>query len=364
MRCSRCICDETIPGISFDEDGVCNYCHEYDRFDLQYPISDHKLNELLEKIRRAGRKKEYDCVVGVSGGCDSSYLLHEAVRWELKPLAVHYDNGWNTEIAIDNMKILSAYLDVSLEIHAVDPVECNDIWRSFVKASVPDLEAPTDIALITTLYKAAAAHGVKYILIGHSFRTEGVAPIGMAYMDGRYISSVQKEFGSQPLSTFPNLWISKWLWWLSLGIKRVRPLYYIDYNKDKVKKLLSSIGWKWYEGHHMENSFTEFFVNYFRHVLCGIDSRLIELSALIRSGQMSREEALDVVKEPMRVRIDLIGMVMDKLSLTLSELRPPRNTYRDYRTYKQVFERLRWLFWLAYKADLVPKTFYMKYCRK
>lgn len=363
-RCNRCICDETIPGILFDENGICSCCHEYDKFDKQYPISDYALNELWKKIHGAGRNKKYNCIVGVSGGCDSSYLLYEVVRQGLRPLAVHYDNGWNLEIAVSNMKTLSAYLNVPLEIYTPNPAECNDIWRSFIKALVPDLEASTDIAFTTTLYKAAEAHKVKYILIGHSFRTEGIAPIKMAYMDGRYIADVHKRFGRQPLGTFPNLWMLRWLYWLLIGIKRARPLYYLDYNKDRAKELLSTIGWKWYGGHHKENLFTEFFIDYFRYTLCGIDSRLIELSALIRSGQMSREEALGMIEKPVQVRADLVKTVMDRLSLTPEDLKPPENTYRDYRTYKQVFEKLRWLFWLAYKMDYVPRTFYKKYCRR
>ena len=177
IKCSRCVCDESIPGFEVDDQGICNYCKLYDKLDKQYPIDEFIINNLIQQIKKSGRGKKYDCIIGISGGCDSSYLLYKAVEWGLKPLAVHYDNGWNTEIASSNMKKIIESLKIDLKIYTVSISEINDIWKSFLKSGVPDIEAPTDIALTTITYKAAADNNIKYILSGHSFRTEGVAPL-------------------------------------------------------------------------------------------------------------------------------------------------------------------------------------------
>jgi len=366
IRCNRCVCDETIPGFVVDQNGICNYCNLHDELDKQYPIDQFIIKELLHRIKKDGKNKKYDCIIGISGGCDSSYLLYKAIKWGLRPLAVHYDNGQNSEISISNMNKMIHSLKVPREDFIMDISEINDIWKAFLKSGAPDIEAPTDIALTTVLYMKASKYNIKYILGGHSFRTEGVAPIGVSYMDGRYISDVHKLFGSIPMNKFPNLWLSNWMLWLLKGIKRVRPLYHIDYNKENAKKFLNiNFGWEWYGHHHGDNKFTAFFRNYYRNKVCKIDSRLTEFSALIRSGQMSRHEALEELKSSLE--FENIENIRISLNMPSNEFYSSMNssskTHNDFKNYKSTFKKLRPLFWLAYKRNLIPKTFYIKYCK-
>lgn len=370
--CTRCVYNDQTPGISFDASGVCNYCRVHDTMVQEYPTGpegDRKLGEIVERIKRAGRGKQYDCVVGVSGGCDSSWMLYKMVEYGLRPLAVHFDNTWNSPIATTNIYNVLEKLDVQLFTYVVNNREYDDIYRSFMLAGVKDVEAPTDIGLAATLYMAAEQHGVKYIIEGHSFRTEGVAPLGWIYMDGKYIQSVHKAYGTRPMKTFPNLEMSKFLRWAAVrNIRRIRPLYYLDYRKDEVKEFLAAeLNWEWYGGHHLENRFTAFWHTYFLPQRYGIDARLLGHAALVRSGQLSREEALEDLKTPIEFDPDIVELVKKRLGFNDEEfeavMQGPRRHYSDFATYKEAFERLRPLFWLLYKLDRVPKSFYMKFTR-
>jgi len=373
MICSRCIYDDTIPYITFDSDGVCNYCKQYDQMEEEYPTGDRGrkiLESLADKIRHAGRNRKYDVVVGVSGGCDSSYMLYLSKELGLRSLAAHFDNTWNSKTAVENIQNVLKKLNVDLFTHVVDNREFCDVFKSFLKASVPDIDTPSDIGLATTHYMAAAKYGIKYIFEGHSFRTEGISPHGWFYMDAKYIQTVQKKFGSYKIKTFPNLLMSRWLKWTIVNrIKKIRPLYYVDYKKEHTKKFLTeNFGWKWYGGHHMENRTAHFTNNYYLPLKFNIDLRYCEFSALIRSGQMSREEALEKIKQHKPFDPGILEEVKKRLSLTEEEfeliMNLPKKDYRNYKTYKQTFERMRWFFWVMYKLDLVPKSFYMKYTKK
>jgi N-acetyl sugar amidotransferase len=369
-RCARCLYDDTVPAISFDAEGICNYCRIHDQLDQEYPTGpegQRKLRAIAEEIKQAGQGKQYDVIVGVSGGCDSSYMLYLAVQLGLRPLAVHFDNTWDSTVAVENIQDVLRKLDVDLFTYVVDNKEYDDIYRSFLKAGVLDIETPTDIGLTTTLYMAAEKYGVKYIFEGHSFRTEGVAPLGWFYIDGKYIDSVQKQYGTYPLKTFPNLRLADFLRWTAIrGIRRIRPLYYVDYIKrDAMAFLSSELGWEWYGGHHLENRFTAFAHTYYYPLRYGIDTRLLGHAALVRSGQLTREQGLEFIQEVQPYDPELLAMVKKRLGFTDEEFEQvmnlPKRTYRDFRTYKQTFERLRWFFWLLYKLNRVPKSFYIKY---
>jgi hypothetical protein len=364
--------DDRVPGIQFDSAGVCNYCHTHDALTLEYPTGEagaRALERMAARVRADGRGAKYDCVVGVSGGCDSSWLLYKTKELGLRPLAVHFDNTWNSPIATQNIYNVLESLDVELWTLVVNNKEYDDIYRSFLLAGVKDVEAPTDIGLAATLYRAAELHGVKYIFEGHSFRTEGIAPLGWIYMDGRYIESVHDRFGTRPMTTFPNLKVGAFLRWAAvLGIKRIRPLYWLEYDKDAAKRYLTAnLGWQWYGGHHLENRFTAFWHTYFLPRRYGIDARMLGHAALVRSGQLSRDAALadlrlEVVPDP-----DVVALVRKRLGFSDEELEAvmnaPRRNYWDYPTSKATFERLRPLFWLLYRLDRVPKSFYMKFTR-
>lgn len=368
--CKRCIYDETIPGARFDQDGVCIYCRQFDLMDKEYPTGEEgrkRLMKIADAIKRDGRNKKYDCIVGVSGGCDSSYLLYLTKQIGLRPLAVHFDNTWDSKIAVENIQTVLSKLKVDLFTYVVNGDEFCDIFNSFLKASVPEVDTPSDIALATTHYLAASKYGVKYILEGHSFRTEGISPPGWFYMDGKYIQTIQKKFGSKKMKSFPNLSLSKWLKWIVLdGIKKIRLLYYIDYKKEETKKFLKNeLGWQWYGGHHMENRTAYFTNNYYLPKKFKIDLRYCEYSALVRSGQMTKEEALEKIAAPKQFDMDILSEIMKRLGLTDQDfedlmLLPPK-TYRDYKTYKKTFERMKAFFWVLYKRNYVTKSFYMKY---
>ncbi len=373
MICNRCIYDDHIPYITFDSEGICNYCRQVEQLENEYPTGEkgkQVLDKLIEQMKRDGHGKPYDVVVGVSGGCDSSYMLYLAKDFGLRPLAAHFDNTWNSKTAVENIHNILKTLHLDLYTHVVDNQEYCDIFRSFLKASVPDIDTPSDIGLATTHYLAADKYGIKYIWEGHSFRTEGISPHGWFYMDAKYIQTIQKQFGTCILDTFPNLWMSQWLlkWTIMKGIKKIRPLYYVDYDKEKTKQFLSTkLGWKWYGGHHMENRTAYFTNNYYLPRKFNIDLRYSEYSALVRAGKMSRQEALQQIKEPKPFDQGILDEVKKRLNFTDAEfmkiMASPPKTYRDYKTYKQTFERMRPLFWLMYKLNLVPKSFYMKYTK-
>lgn len=372
--CTRCIYDETVPNISFDGEGVCNYCRQIEGLEQEYPTGAEgsaRLQKLVDEMKAAGRGKKYDAVIGVSGGCDSSYLVHQMKEvYGLRLLAAHFDNTWNSTIATENIHNVLEKLGVDLFTIVVDNKEYDDIYRSFFKAGVKDIDCATDIALATTLYRAAEKFGIKYMIEGHSFRTEGVAPLGWVYMDGKYIQSVHKQFGKLPMKTFPNLWLHKQLQWMLFGrIKKIRPLYYMDYDKEAAKKLLSEkYGWQWYGGHHLENRFTAFAHSYFFPRRWDMDFRIAGYSAYCRNGWMTREEALRLMSEPPHLEAGLLEFLKKRLGFSEAEfeglMTMPKKTYKDYTTYKKTFERMRPFFWLMYKLDLIPKSFYMKYTVK
>jgi len=227
--------------------------------------------------------------------------------------------------------------------------------------------------LAVCAYRAAEMYGIKYILNGHSFRTEGVTPPGWFYFDGKYVDDVSGGI----LKTFPNLWLRDWLRWIAVKrIKHVRPLYYVDFDKEGAKQYLAKrFGWRWYGGHHKENTLTEFCDDYYLYHKFGIDLRLVEYSALVRSGQMNRDDALAAINSLPSLGSYVISDVCDRLDLCLTDYRRDTETiglldpnrpvcdHTDYKTYRPWFKRLRPLFWLMAKLDLVPQTFYDKYTK-
>ena len=369
--CARCIITSDVPGAAFDEAGVCYYCHLHDSLDRQYPVgpgSEQALDRFVAELKAAGKGKQYDCIMGVSGGTDSSYLAHLLVSKGVRPLAVHFDNTWNSPTATSNIFAVLDKLGVELETYVVDNAEYDDIYRSFMLAGVKDIEAPTDIGFMGVLYRAAEKHGIRHIVEGHSFRTEGISPMGWLYMDGGYINGVHREFGRLPMKTFPNLDFGRFVKWSAFSrIQRTRPLYWIDYNKEDAKRFLADeFGWRWYGGHHLENRFTAFYHTYFLPTRFGINFRQIELSALVRSGQMDRRIAAGQFIEPRVGDPELIAMVKKRLGFSDAEfehvMTMPKKDYTDYPTYKRRFELLRPFFWLMWKLNRVPKSFYVKFC--
>lgn len=370
--CVRCIYDSKVPNIAFDENGICSYCRMIEQLEQEYNTGtnegNRKFQAIVEEIKARGKGKKYDCVVGVSGGTDSTFMLHLAIRLGLRPLAVHYDNTWNTAVATENIRKVTTKLNVDLYTHVVDNKEVDDIIKSFFFAGVPELDGPTDIALAEVLYRAASKFNVQFILEGHSFQAEGVSPIGTMYIDGRYIRAIHKQFGTIRMKTFPNMPLHRFLYWILFKrIKKIRPLWYIRYSKEEARKLLTELyGWEYYGGHHLENRITAFHHTVYQPQRFMIDQRNNSLSAAVRSGLMSREAALLEYEKPVIPEPELVSYFKKRLALTDSEyqstMSAPLKYFWHYKTYKSTFELLRPVFFVLYKVHLVPKSFYLKYC--
>jgi N-acetyl sugar amidotransferase len=370
--CSRCIYDERVPSIQFDGEGVCNYCHQVEELVEQYgtgrPKGEREFVAILDDIKRSGRGKKYDCIVGVSGGTDSSYLIFLAREWGLRPLAVHYDNTWNSAIATMNIHRVLRGLSVDLYTHVVANKEADDIFRAFFLSGVAEIEAATDLGYAYLLRKIAAKYSIKYILEGHSFVEEGITPLGRNYFDGRYIQSIHQQFGRRRIDTYPLMTFSRFIQSaLIYRVKFIRPLWYLKYSKEDAKAFLSEkFGWRYYGGHHLENRMTAFCHSVYLPQKFGSDMRNNTLAAQVRNGTLSRVRAWQEYNTQPMIEDELVGYFKKRLDLS-DELydkimRSPPKNWTDYPTYKKRFEQLRPMFYMLAKANLVPMSFYLKYC--
>jgi len=369
-RCSRSVLDDTIQSITFDENGESHYCKIYDEMAKLYPIEtrEQDLQNLLEQIKKKGQGKKYDCIIGVSGGTDSTYTMLKVVELGLRPLAVHLDNGWNSDIAVQNIKRACDILNVELYTYVIEWEEFKDLQKSFLRASTPDAEVPTDVAIHATLVKMAAKEGIKYVLNGHSFRTEFIMPKDWTYMDGRYIKSIQKQFGSKKLKSFPNFTILDTLYYnLIRGIKVVPFLNYFEYTKEDARKVLEDkLEWQYYGGHHHENLYTKFYQSHLLPQKFGIDKRKTALSASILSGKITRDEALQVLdKEKHHVDKETVDFVLRKLELSTEDFQQIMSldikSFRDYPTYYPMLKQFQWPIKLLCQLGLLPMILYYKF---
>jgi N-acetyl sugar amidotransferase len=349
--CSRCVLDTTVPDINFDEQGICNYCRLHDVLDCAFPQGEEGKEYLLKQVadmKRKGKGKKYDCIIGVSGGTDSTYLCHLAIELGLRPLAVNFDNGWHSEIAVGNIHESIQRMNIDLETYVVNYDEMTDILRSYMKAGFPWIDCPTDIGIVSSLFKIANREGIKYIWVGNNFRSEGKQPDEWTHSDGRQLKYLQKKFGTLPLKTFPNLTIWNLVYYSLLrGIKMFRPFYHIEYSKQDAKKLIiEKYGWRDYGGHHHESIFTRFAIAYWLPRKFNIDKRKVTWAAQVRSGKMSRDEALEQLAElpydAKRMEEDK-SLVIKKLKITEEEFtemwNTPNKTFRDYPSYFPIYER-------------------------
>ncbi len=371
--CSKCIYDNSVPSITFDADGVCNYCKMVDNLKLEYNTGnvegEHHLKSIIDIIKSEGKNKKYDCVIGVSGGTDSSFLMYWAVKKGLRPLAVHYDNTFNTTIATTNIEKITSKLNIDLFTYVVNNTEIEDIYRAFFYSNVPELDASTDLALAEVLYRVASKYKVRYILEGHSFVEEGISPLGKNYFDGKYIASIHKQFGKLKMKTYPLMTFSNFMkWTVFKRIKKIRPYWYMQYSKAEAKALLKKeFGWEDYGGHHLENRLNAFSHSVYFPQKFDIDYRNNTLSAQVRNGLKKREDALvEYYDEKPFIEDGLVEYIKKRMNFSDSEYEKimsakPRYWY-EFPTYKKRFEKLRPLFFILQKASLVPKSFYMKYC--
>ena len=303
--CNRCIMDTTDPVIRFDDQGNCNHCTEFletrSRYSYQGEQSDVALASLIHEIKRKGKGRPYDCIVGLSGGVDSSYTAWKAKELGLRVLAVHLDNGWNSIEANQNIRSIANKLAIDYETEVLDWEEFKQIQRAFLKASVPEADTPTDIAILAVLHKAAAKHGIQYILSGGNFATEGILPKHWHYnaKDLRYFRHICRQFGPVSFRSFPTFGLIKEAYYkLFRGIKMVYFLNYFPFDKAKSIELLKTeLDWKDYGGKHYESKYTGFIQSYYLLNKFNIDYRRATLSSQICAGSIKREEALDTIKQ-------------------------------------------------------------------
>lgn len=362
-QCNRCVMDTTDLEITFDEQGNCNHCTEFltkrAKHKYQGKESDDALERIVEDMKRAGKGSEYDCVIGISGGTDSCYTAYVAKQKGLRVLAVHLDNGWNSEEAVQNVKNVARKLDIDYESYVLDWEEFKDIQLAFLKASVPEAETPTDMAIPAALHYYAAKYNVKYIISGGNFATEGILPGSWHYnaKDMRYFNYIQKTFGQKKIKKFPTFGFEKEMYYkLVRGIKIIYLLNYVPYVKeDAMKFLKENLDWKFYGGKHYESKYTGFIQSYYLYEKFPIDYRRATLSSQICLGDVSREDALEQLKtkpyDPVKVEEEK-QYISKKLQIPLDEferiINLPAKWYWDYPNDKKklgfIYDTYRRLF--------------------
>ena len=339
--CTNCIMDTSDPEITFDKEGICNHCKLYDR-NSKYLFSEKELEKEVEKIKQNGKGKKYDCIIGVSGGVDSTMVAYLTKKFGLRPLAVHLDNGWDSELAVSNIEKILKKLDIDLYTYVLDWEEFKDLQLSFLKASVANAEIPTDHAIAAVLYNTAINKGVNYIITGGNIVTEGIIPESWGYhaRDLKHLEAVHRRFGKTKLKDFPKLGLIKWAYGTFIKKIKVIPiLNYVPYIKKDAKEFIQKeIGWRDYGLKHYESIYTRFFQGYILPRKFGFDKRRAHLSSLINSGQITREEALKEMEKNPYPSEELLKedkeYVIKKLGLTEKEfediMAQKVKSYKDY----------------------------------
>ncbi len=353
--CKKTVLDSTYPNIEFDDQGISNHYHDFQENIKPFWKTGAEGRELLEEqvkaIKQEGKNKEYDCIIGLSGGADSSYMLHKMVKdYGLRPLVFHVDGGWNSEIAVNNISKLVNHLKLELFTEVINWEEMKNFQLSLFKSGVPHLDTAQDHAFISVLYKFANKHGIKYILNGGNISTECVLrPLDIIYWgsDRRQINDILNQFGTIPMKTYPftSIFYHKIYLRYFKKLKVVKPLNFMDYHKESAMKEMEELyGWKPYPQKHFESRFTRFFEGYWLPERFGFDMRKVDLSSLILTGQKSREEALEELKEmaydPEQIRHDF-DYIATKLGISSDELNTyltmPKKFYWDYKNHSKIF---------------------------
>lgn len=345
--CLRCVMDTTDPEITFDEYGICNHCKFYRN---TYPLvvfpgdaGEKKLDSIVEEIKRRGRNKPYDCLIGLSGGVDSSYVAYKVKKLGLRPLAVHFDGGWNSEQAVRNIENIVKNLQIDLYTEVCDWPEMRDLQLSYFKAGVVNADIPMDHAFMVVLFRVARKKGIKYFIAGHNFETEAILPFSWGYdsRDAVNLRAIQKKFGTLKLKRYPigSIWERLYSRYL-FNLRIVNILNFgKPYRKEEAMKILEKeLEWKYYGGKHYESVFTRYFQGYYLPKRFNVDKRKAHLSTMINSGQITRSEALEELKKPAYPDQNLlaqdIAYIPKKLGITHEELdkiiSEPTHLHKEY----------------------------------
>ena len=346
--CTKTIMDNIAdPGISFNAEGVCNYWFGFKEIMAKKVIHGEegkkKWAQYIDKIKKEGAKNKYDCIVGVSGGVDSTYIAYLVKEAKLRPLVVHFDNGWNSEIAVKNINNIIDYLDADLYSLVVDWEEFKNLQRAYIRAGVVDIEVLTDHAIFGSLYKLAAQNNIKYVISGSNVETEWLLPKAWVFdkLDSVNIQAINDKFGEMPISSYPLFTILKKKYYLNFKkLEFVAPINLQQYNKEETKKIIEKeIGWQDYGGKHHESIFTKFYQNYILPTKFNIDKRKAHLSNLICSGEITREMALEEIQKPLYDFFELENdkdYVIKKLGFTSEEfeklMKEEPRSHRDIAT--------------------------------
>ena len=347
--CTNCVMDTTDSLITFDKNGVCDHCNTYYREIKPNWCPNQKgileISKLANKIKFEGKNKEFDCIIGMSGGVDSSYLVYLAKeKLQLRPLVFHVDAGWNSQQAVNNIENIVEKLELDLYTEVIDWEEMKDLQLSFFKSGVPHIDSPQDHAFFATMYKFASMHNVKYIFTGGNYSTECIRnPLEWMYYqsDIRQLKDIHKKFGRVKLKKFPTtniLWHKFYLPYFK-GIKLIRPLDFFPYQKEEATQfLVSHYDYQRYAQKHFESRFTEFYESYWLPKKFGFDTRKVQYSSLILTNQMERTEALERLKKPAYdvENIDKnFNYIANKLDIPVDELlqylEAPNKKYSDYK---------------------------------
>ena len=354
--CKRCIMDTSDPDIVFNDEGICNHCLDFDKKvdSVWKPGKEgrRELEQIINQIKQEQKDQEYDAVIGLSGGVDSSYLAFIAKKeFNLRLLAIHVDGGWNSELAVKNIENIVSKLDIDLYTEVIDWEEMRDLQVAFLKSSVANQDVPQDHAFFAALYKKAIEHGLRHVLSGGNFATESIMPFEWAYnaMDLTHLKSIHKKFGSIKLKTYPTVnfydYYFKFPYLKKMTV--TRPLNYWPYNKEEAIDILEKeVGFRYYGGKHFESRFTKWQQLQYRPEKFGYDERRAYLSSLILANQMTREQALDELKNfeyPEAKRKEDAEYVQKKLNLSNEEfdkiLALPPKTFRDYPSEFGLFQK-------------------------
>lgn len=355
--CTRCVMDTTDPEITFDEQGVCNHCREFDARARRewFPNEEgrRRWEAIAQQIKASGKGQEYDCILGLSGGVDSSYLAIKVREWGLRPLVMHVDAGWNSELAVANIEAIVKHCDYDLHTHVVDWEEMRDLQLAYLRAAVANQDVPQDHIFFASLYHFATKNNIRYILSGGNLATEGIFPSAWhgSAMDAINLKAIHRQYGSMKLRNYKTIsFLECYVWYPFIKkMRTIRPLNDMAYDKEQaLRELQETVGYKPYPRKHGESVFTKLFQNYYLPNKFGMDKRRPHLSSLIVSGQMKREDALGKLQEPLynpdELEID-ITYFCKKLRISRQEfdtlMNAPIHHYTDFPNWNGRYRALK-----------------------